>query len=165
MISKKWLRNYELAKNYYEEHGNLLIPSNYIIQDIKLGNWINTQRKAYKNFKNNKKDTHKIKKEQIDLLNSIKMEWSNVQRKVYDDNWMSNYMLAKKYFIEHNNLLIPYSYEMKDEMGEKIKLGIWIATQRNSFKNNNSKNLSSKKIDLLNEIGMVWLNVKRKKKN
>ena len=69
----KWMEKYNLAKKYYEEHGNLLIPRDYkVVLDngkiINLGYWINMQRKAYKN-QNNKH----ITKERIDLLNDIKI--------------------------------------------------------------------------------------------
>ncbi|MBP3635695.1 MAG: helicase associated domain-containing protein [Bacilli bacterium] len=30
---EKWLRNYNLARKYYEEHGNLLIQKRYILKD------------------------------------------------------------------------------------------------------------------------------------
>ena len=71
ITSEKWMKNYELAKKYYEENNNLLIPKSYILSigddSIKLGYWINYQRKAYKNNKLNQK--------QIDLLNDIGMIW------------------------------------------------------------------------------------------
>ena len=70
MISEKWLKKYNLAKKYYEEHSNLLIPYDYVVKDetgniIKLGWWIYNQRQAYKNGKLNEK--------QIEFLNSIDM--------------------------------------------------------------------------------------------
>ena len=48
-----WEEKYELAKNYYKEYGNLLIPPKYEINNIKLGQWIITQRQAY-NYKSKK---------------------------------------------------------------------------------------------------------------
>ena len=66
--SDSWNRNYDLAKDYYKEHGNLLIPRSYIIDNIALGNWIHLQRNYYKK--------NKLTKEKIDLLESIGMVWN-----------------------------------------------------------------------------------------
>ena len=53
--NNQWTKNYNLAKSYYEHHGNLEIPYNfktkngydYDKEGIALGTWIQTQRKAY----------------------------------------------------------------------------------------------------------------------
>ena len=153
LISDKWIRNYNFAKKYYEKHGNLLIPQNYVVKDknesiIKLGLWINRQRTVYKNGKLNRK--------QIELLNKIKMVWKvncNYNQELIADKWIRNYNLAQKYYEEHSNLLIPQNYVVKDENGSIIKLGLWINSQREAYKN---KKLNKKQIELLNEIEMVW---------
>ena len=52
----KWMKNYNLAKAYYEHHGNLEMPESfktlngyeYDENGIALGEWISNQRKAYK---------------------------------------------------------------------------------------------------------------------
>ena len=149
----KWMEKYNLAKKYYEEHGNLLIPRDYkVVLDngkiINLGYWINMQRKAYKN-QNNKH----ITKERIDLLNDIKMVWSIKDKDTLKFNWFYNYSLDKAYYEEHGNLLIPYNYEVS--VNEKIiKLGRWIFYQRTLYK---LGKLGKKRIGLLNKIKMVWL--------
>ncbi len=61
MKNNHWDEIYKLAKQYYNENGNLLIPFRYAtIDKIQLGRWIGTQRGLYK--ENN------ISKERIDLL-------------------------------------------------------------------------------------------------
>ena len=70
-ISNIWMKNYKLAKAYYQKYENLLIKINYeiVVDDkvVKLGNWIHNQRQAYKN--------NKLNEEQIELLNEINMIW------------------------------------------------------------------------------------------
>lgn len=66
-----------------------------------------------------------------------------------DKTWYKNYQLAKKYYIEHGNLLIPEKYEI-----EGVKLGYWITNLRRTYKNGT---LSQDKIEKLNQIGMVWV--------
>ncbi len=165
LIPNNWLKNYELAKKYYEEHGNLLIPTTYVWKDeegneVKLGNWINTQRQAYKGKNNNK-----LNQKQMDLLNEIEMVWKVKNNKeIIPNNWLKNYELAKKYYEEHGNLLIPANYVCKGKDGNKVKLGSWISKQRLAYKGKNNSKLNQKQIELLNEIEMVWEVVIRKDK-
>ncbi len=57
-ITDEWLSIYSLAKNYYEHHGNLLVPQNFKTKNgynydesgYNLGTWIIHQRVNYKNF-------------------------------------------------------------------------------------------------------------------
>ena len=63
-----WNMNYKLAKDYYEEHGDLLIPQSYKINGFELGLWINAQRQAFKK--------QKLSQEYIILLEQIKMVWN-----------------------------------------------------------------------------------------
>ena len=75
---QEWNKKYELAKKYYEHHGNLEIPQRFktidgITEDengISLGSWINVQREAFKG-----KGTIKITDEHQKLLEDIGMIW------------------------------------------------------------------------------------------
>lgn len=65
---EQWLKNYNLAKKYFEDNGNLNINSKYITKDgIKLGSWIRTQRVSYKN--------KSLTDERYKLLCDINMVW------------------------------------------------------------------------------------------
>ena len=69
-----------------------------------------------------------------------------------DGKWLKKYNLAKEYYLEHGNLKIPFRYSsLKD--GIIINLGTWVMTQRQGYLKGT---LSKERIDLLNEIGMVW---------
>ncbi len=69
---KDWLDSYELAKKYYEEHGNLHMTEDYVVsrngKDFILGRWLARQRKALKN--------ELLTDDQINKLNSIGMIWN-----------------------------------------------------------------------------------------
>lgn len=67
---------------------------------------------------------------------------------INDEQWMKMYNLAKKYYEDNGNLKINKNYEINN-----LKLGIWIQTQRNTYKNNK---LSKDKIELLELLDMVW---------
>lgn len=136
MKNDNWNRNYVLAKQYFRENGDLLIPSNYVVnKEIKLGIWISHQRRDYK--------SGKLSEERIELLEKIGMVWS-----LSDFQWHEYYDVAVKYYNVNGNLLIPLKYSI-----DGINLGYWIGTQRRQYK---GKKLSKQKIELLDQIGMVW---------
>lgn len=139
----KWNFMYSLAKEYYIQNGNLLIENNYTVYNhetqYNLGLWIANQRRNYKKSK--------LSEERINLLNEIEMVWD-----VFDANWEFMYGLAKEFYKEYKDLLIPNSYTVVKN-GITYNLGTWIFTQKNNYKKNN---LSGEKIRLLNEIGMIW---------
>lgn len=136
-----WKYKYNLAKQYYIEHGNLFMPEHYQINDIKLGVWIVSQRRLLKIENPTKSD-----KEKIALLNEIGMIW--------DPNaylWNFHFNLAEKYYLDYGNLNIPIDYEINE-----IKLGKWIAEQRKAFNGTGTYKITNERIEKLNKIGMIW---------
>lgn len=59
----KWLYKFSIAKQYYQEFGNLRIPDKITYKNEKMGSWIYWQRKNYKDGK--------LSNERIEKLNSI----------------------------------------------------------------------------------------------
>ena len=149
-----WTQIYTLAKNHFEKYGSLeRITSRYktlngVVEDKKgysLGEWFNRQRKAYKKGK--------LSKEKIELLEQIEVRFDI---KDNDEIWNQMYMLAESYFKEYGNLKIKQVFKTLngidyDEKG--YNLGTWISTQRREYKKDK---LSKEKIELLDQIGMVW---------
>jgi len=152
-IYKDWDTMYELAKKYYEYHGNLKIKrifrtlNGYEHDDngARLGAWINTQRQAY--------SQEKLSKERTDKLNKIGMIFS-----VRHNNWEKMYSLAKKYYDEHDSLGDPDNVVVKDENGEIVNLRNWILTQQNAVIMNTLQ--SENKLRKLKLIGIDTDNIK-----
>ena len=133
----KWNKMYKLAEEYYNEHGDLLVPNKYQTKSgEKLGWWIYTTRKAYK--------TGDLLSDKIEKLEAIGMVWDASINK--EEKW---YKLAVEYHNENGDLLVPQNYKTKS--GEK--LGIWISIVRAAYKNGD---LSQDKIKKLEAIDMVW---------
>ena len=150
MKDGKWLKKYNLAKEYYLEHGNLKIPFRYSsLKDgiiINLGTWVMAQRQGYL------KGT--LSKERIDLLNEIGMAWKI--NNTY--SWEYMYNLAKDYYLENNKL---FSTTYKININDKnVLLGVWL---RNQIKFYNEGKLSIEKIKLLENIGVQWKAEQRKR--
>ena len=135
-----WDKRYEQAKLYYETHGNLLVPTDYIGTDGKrLNPWVIVQRRYYAQ--------KKLTKEQIDKLSAIGMVWT------FDDSWETGYLHAEGYFAEYGDLCVPASYICEDQ----YTLGNWIANQRNKYNNPTQySTLTEEQIRRLESIGMIW---------
>lgn len=134
----KWSFMYKLATEYKKEHGNLNIPQNYITSDGKtLGLWLQTQRNNYRDGK--------LRPERIKLLEDIGISWRINKR----HSWSEMFLLAKKYYEENGNLLIPRDYKAIN--GEP--LGIWLSTQRDNYR---SGTLSQERTIALESINVVW---------
>lgn len=67
-----WWTRYGLAKQYYEIHGNLDMPAQYVVDGIWLQKWLYIQRNIYQGKVPNKQLT----KEQIKALDAISMDVS-----------------------------------------------------------------------------------------
>ena len=116
---------YESLKQYYEEHGDLLVPVDYKTSDgKKIGRKVHNLRTAYKN--------NKLTPEQIEQLELIGMVWvvgKTKEKQLTFDEW---YIQLKQYYEEHGDLLIPGSYI--NSQGNR--LGYRINTLRKAYKNN-----------------------------
>ena len=42
--SDPWEEKYQLAKAYYEEHGNLNVPAKYVVNGVWLQKWLSEQK-------------------------------------------------------------------------------------------------------------------------
>lgn len=74
MVWKKpdsWEVRYRLAKAYFEEYGNLNIPSKYRPEGIWLAKWVNEQKQIHAG----KREGKFLTKDQEERLNAIGMEW------------------------------------------------------------------------------------------
>ena len=111
---------YHLAEQYFHEHGDLLVPGDYVCYGKRLGRWIGTQRTAGKGKRG------QLTESQIRRLEAIGMSWDPVE-----ERWQAMYQLAKEYYDVHQMLNIPSNYVT--DTG--VRLGQWIARQRKCYKN------------------------------
>lgn len=132
---EKWNKYFEEAKKYYEKNGNLLLERGAIINGLKIGDWIHSQR--------NKRINSKISDDRIKQLDSIGMIWNK-----HDFIWTQNYLIAKEYFKKNKNLLIK-----RNEVIDGVRIGVWIGTQRKNYR---LGLLSKTRVELLNNLNMTW---------
>ncbi|WP_455720756.1 Helicase associated domain protein [Agathobacter sp.] len=67
-----WNSKFELAKDYYRQHGNLNIPVAYCVNGVKLGRWISNIRSKRKNPGSS---GMVLDESRIKMLDSIGMDW------------------------------------------------------------------------------------------
>lgn len=134
-----WDNAYEICRRYYEEHGNLDIPINYIDYDYNIGIWIRNQKA--------KERSGRIPQEQRDKLEKIGVVWGKTAN---ERKWDEVYAVAVSYYNEFGNLDVKSDQEY---MG--IKLHTWIVYQRQKRKGKGAP-LSKEQIDKLDAIHMVW---------
>ena len=147
-IDVKWERSYAEAALYYQQHGNLKFPKNYVTDaGIRLGIWAENQRIAYRQ--------ETLSQEHIARLEAIGMEWGGRN----DAQWRMIYEAAARYYRQHGNLQVPYDYVSP----EGYQLGKWIVRQRIAYKGchsanekSNRKPLSPERKKMLDAIGMDW---------
>ena len=135
-LETAWNDAWELAREYAEANGNLLIPEGCVVNGIDLGKWVSYQRKRRKEGK--------LSQNRVAKLEEIGMSWD-----VTDTKWDAHYWQAKVFFEKHGNLNVPSTYRTEDG----FLLGMWIAGQR---KAQTAKKLTEEQIQQLEAIGMTW---------
>lgn len=137
-MDNSWEQNFKLAEQYYREHRNLDVPSNYKTKDgTHLGSWIGIQKQLHR--------TNSLSNDQIKKLNSIGMDWMDRVDRI----WEKGFLEAKKYYEKYGDLNVPVKYETDN----LFSLGTWIQRQRNLYKNNK---ICDDRIKRLTDIGMNW---------
>ena len=148
-----WDQKYELAKKYYEHHGDLEIPKNfktingyeYEENGVAIGQWIQDQRKYKKN--------NKLEQGRYDKLVLIGMRFDT---KNNQKEWEEKYRLARTYYKHYGNLEIPARFKTingyeYDESG--IALGSWIRQQKTDFRDGILKEERKNKLE---QLGMKF---------
>lgn len=144
----KWALVYKEVLKYYEENGNIEIPSNYNInvngEEVQLSKWIAVQRSMFLQ--------DKLPSDKKEMLDKVGMVWKIRNRY----SWDKMFGLALDYYSLNGNLFIPKNYQVIVN-GETVNLGTWITNQRRNYK---AGVLAPLRISKLEEIGMVWEDVK-----
>ena len=77
---RQWNEGYQEAKRYFDAHGNLNVPAEYVSPGgYNLGNWVKRQRYTRQNPE---KSCAVLTEERIAKLDAIGMRWENRKRAV-----------------------------------------------------------------------------------
>ena len=142
----RWEERFQLAQEYYREHGNLEVPKEYVIQGVRLGRWVSAMRSARERPDSSH---YRLDAERIRRLDGIGMRWVG-------DSWEARYRLAEQYYREHGDLKVSQSYIVETDEG-RIWLGKWLAVQRKKRNGPGGKrDLTQEQEARLEAIGMEW---------
>lgn len=133
--ASSWMRYYVYAKSYYETHGNLRIPANYVTEDgVRIGSWLSRQRGYYK--------LNDLTQEQIDLLEAFDIHW-NPRREGFERGLDAMY----RYYETHGDFAVPINF--KDDEG--FPLYQWMCDLRKK-----KERIPEKDIIKLTQMGFEW---------
>ncbi len=136
VLVRKWMRYYGLVKEYYEKHGDLDIPYDYVADGLKVGIWISSQRESY--------GIGRLSKEQIRLLEGIGMSWDR-----FESKWERGFQYCQRYVDGYGDInRIPEDFQI-----DGFKPISWLRTQR--YRKRIGK-LSQERIERLESIGLKW---------
>lgn len=136
---RKWQAAYDAAARYYQAHGDLNVPSEYIDPDgVLLGKWVSRQRYAWQNPD---RSSARLTPERKALLDQLGMVWQK------PDSWQHRYELAAAYKAAHGSLELPAQYRTE----EGIWLGSWLSRQKQLLQKGD-KSLSGERVKALKEL-------------
>ena len=124
---RQWRQAYEAAKHYFQSHGDLEVPYEYVTPDgLRLGQWVVRQRMAYKGTLSGKGEVNRkeLSPARKKLLDAIGMDWRE------EDSWQKHYEDLITYQKEHGTLVVPASYKTADGCW----LSRWFYNQRKKLK-------------------------------
>ena len=137
-LEDRWSANYEAAREYFLENGNLDIPARYVLPSgVQLGKWCQSERSKYK------KGT--LPPERRKLLEDIGMGDIPLNERT----WLGYYEELKKYHAANGNADVPLGYLSDDGKN----LWNWVTSQRVAYSKNR---LSREHIRLLEELDFTW---------
>lgn len=136
-----WERNYCEAVRYYQAHGDLNVPVNFISNGVRLGEWLCRVRRAVRHGEKSAVDDTRI-----GMLNELQMQWKTQSEFLWD----ALYKEAAQYFAKHGNLGVSAQY--RTDKGHNLYR--WLRTQRSAYA---CGKLSENEILMLEKIGMVWV--------
>ena len=135
-----WETGFAHAKQFYENHHHLDVPSKYVCEDgYRLGVWLANQRSNH----NTPSKYHKLSSEQGKRLERIGMIWSPS-----DSRWEQGYAHAKKYLEDLAGKPWQQTYRSPDG----FKTGEWIRGQLRAWK---SGSLRPERLTKLQAVGLA----------
>ena len=144
-LTASWDLMYEKAKEFYDEYGNIEVPTKYFTPDgYSLGTWLQTQRRVF-----NGQTDGLLTPERVEKLDKLGMRWDSMATVVWNRYYQACVEYRKKY-----GDLSPARTFVTDS---GIHLGSWIANLR-TCRRSGIKNgfLTDERVAALDELGMVW---------
>lgn len=133
-----WMNSFHAAKKYYEEHGDLELTQNAVVDGVWLGKWIAVQAKRLR-------ESAPIPEEQRKLLETLPLKTESEADRIWKDNFED----LCSYVNSNGSFNIPAKYTSP----HGVRLSAWATVQR--MKKGKGE-LSAERISKLDAIGFPW---------
>ncbi|MBR1765147.1 MAG: Helicase associated domain protein [Ruminococcus sp.] len=119
---KIWLKRCEMAKAYYDEHGDLRIHKDCVVDGFNLGVWVQLQKQKFKKGE--------LSQERIELLNKIGMEWEYLSDITNARSYEVGFQHLAEFIKEHD----PNKIRATTVSPDGYPLGNWVMANRAKYK-------------------------------
>lgn len=158
-----WDDMFQLLLAHHSTHGNCNVTKRGTAtlgeREIKLGQWLSDQRKAY--------IKHKLAPDRLTRIQGLVdrgiLNWdSNIKSDPLEERWDKSYDALVEYGKRHGNCNVPREYSIEESNGTAsetatLRLGVWLHKQRTDFKNNKLEARKSLRLqELVDKQLMVW---------
>ena len=133
-----WEGGYRYLVSFKEREGHCRVPHSFVEDTFNIGTWVGTQRQTREN----------LSSDRIQRLDEIGFVWDP-----FYEQWEEGFGYLLQFKEREGHCRVPLR---ASEAG--YPLGSWVGTQRKG-----KENLSSDRIQRLDEIGFVWKVIKAEK--
>lgn len=141
-----WMDRAEEAEAYFKEHGTLSMPNTTAFSDgANMFQWVHHQKSLYKRGR--------LSLYQLKRLENMGIKWIAPKKKV---GWEKGYQEAEAFYKANGHLFVGRCFVTEDG----FELGKWIQKQRNRYLGLSRWELSDERIEMLEDIGMFWEDLK-----
>jgi hypothetical protein len=123
-LEDKWNEKFRLLQEYHAEHGDCLVPKDYMTVDSKimLGTWVIHQRAT--------SAAGKLRKDRLIQLESLGFSFRALPDDSVQANWDRFFERLVQYKRQHGDCRVPGQYKMDLQLGRWVK---HVRTMRNTL--------------------------------
>ena len=137
---ENWEKAYSYLIDYYKKYGNIYVSRDYVVDGFKLGRWLDSQRRAYRD--------NTLSEERKNKLIKLDANLGIIRTKKSFDFYCE---LLKAYYEEFGNIDVPQNYVING-----VKLGMWLSRIRHLYKVKDRQHLTQEEVNKLNDLGVKW---------
>ncbi len=130
-LTSQWNEAFEVLKEFREKTGHCRIPGGLVVNQLKIGDWVGTQRRT----------RNTLSADKIRLLESVQFSWDPLEEK-----WEEAFSALIDFRSKTGHCRVGARYVING-----LKLGVWVCTQRRT-----KSRLSPERIKRLDSVGFLW---------
>ena len=145
----RWQDHFRQLCEYKVQFGNCIVTFKYSANP-KLGRWVADQRCRYK--KNTREKSTFMTAERTRALNGIGFDWGT-RKADFLPIWNERIAQLREFKEQFGHCLVPNKYP------SNLKLGLWVATQRTTYKyyqQGKPCSMTAERIRELESVGFKW---------